>query len=281
MKQILSALVVGLAFTILTTDLRAAPDVTTLPTTRIVISCEENLAQDHDDYYYSGLLRLALTKTIETHGPFELELAPVMPINKRLLREVERGSVDVTWMTYSRDLEHDLMPIKIRLMKNLSDYRVFLIRAEDTQKFAMVKTLNDLRNFKGGIGSHWADRQVMEENGLPLVLSMSYQNLFKMLRSGRFDYFSRGVYQVGSEVRAYSNEGIVLDQHLLLRYDNPVYFYVHKDNKKLAERIHLGLELAIKDGSFDELFNRIDNLRWGAELLAKQNRTVIQLHTFK
>ena len=248
--------------------------------TKVVISCEENLDQGHDDYYYSRLLKLALAKTVPTHGDYEIQFVPVMPINKRLLREIERGSVDVTWMPYARGLNYAVDPIKIRLLKNLSDYRVFLIRAEDTEKFSTVKSLEDLRKYKGGIGSHWPDRQVMEENNLPLVLSMSYFNLFKMLKSNRFDYFSRGVYQVRTEVKEYTDHGIALEKYLFLRYDNPVYFYVSKNNQRLAERIETGLKLAIEDGSFNDLFNQIENLQWGAKLLEDNNRTIIQLNTF-
>ncbi len=248
--------------------------------TQVVIACEENLKQDHDDYYYSRLLELALTKTIPTHGPYKLTFIPVMPITNRLLREIERGRVDVTWMPYSQNQRYQLTPIPIRLLKNLSDYRVFLIRSQDQDGFSKVKTLADLRKFKGGIGSHWPDRRVMEENGLPLVLSMSYFNLFKMLKSNRFDYFSRGVYQVRTEVDTHADQGITLEKSLFLRYENPVYFYVRSDNIELAARIEKGLKMAIADGSFNELFSSIDNLRWGEKLLKEKNRTTIQLTTF-
>lgn len=247
---------------------------------RIVIACEENLQQDHDDYYYSNLLKLALSKTVPTHGEYQLEFIPVMPITNRLLRDIERGEVDVTWMPYAKDLKYNLAPVKIRLLKNLSDYRVFLIRAGDSEKFSAIKNLEDLRKLKGGIGSHWPDRYVMEDNGLPLVLSLSYFNLFKMLKSNRFDYFSRGVYQVRAEADTYASQGIILEKYLFLRYENPVYFYLRKDNRQLADRIEKGLKLAIADGSFNALFNSIDNLRWGEKLLEEKNRRVIQLHTF-
>ncbi len=274
-------LAVGLAVLIFTTSLHAKekPERDN-NITQVVIACEENLKQDHDDYYYSHLLDLALTKTIPSHGPYKLTFTPVMPITNRLLREIERGRVDVTWMPYSQNLRYKLTPITIRLLKNLSDYRVFLIRTQDQDKFTRVKTLADLRKFKGGIGSHWPDRQVMEENGLPLVLSMSYFNLFKMLKSNRFDYFSRGVYQVRAEVEAYAGQGITLESSLFLRYENPVYFYVRSENKELAERIEQGLKMAIADGSFNELFNSIDNLRWGEKLLDEKTRITIQLTTF-
>lgn len=272
---------IGLILAIFTPDLFAREKISTdKPVTKVVIACEENLKPDHDDYYYSNLLKLALTKTIPTHGEYQLEFIPVMPITNRLLRDIERGELDVTWMPYAKDLKYNLAPIKIRLLKDLSDYRVFLIRTQDSEKFSTIKSLEDLRKLKGGIGSHWPDRQVMEENGLPLVLSLSYFNLFKMLKSNRFDYFSRGIYQVRTEVDAYADQGIALEKYLFLRYENPVYFYLHKDHQQLANRIEAGLKLALEDGSFNELFSSIENLRWGEKLLEEKNRRVIQLHTF-
>ncbi len=274
------SLLLGLITLISITNLCAVESTTNLRPMEVTIACDQNLTQQNDEYYYSRLLDLVLRKTIPTHGPFKLRFKPKMPLSKRLLREIERGRVDITWMPYSRELSYQLSPIRIRLLKNLSDYRVFLIRSEDQVKFTAVKTLVDLRKLKGGIGAHWPDRQIMEENGLPLVFSMSYDNLFKMLQSNRFDYFSRGIYQVSAEVDTYERHGLALESSLLVKYENPVYFYVHKDNKILAERIETGLTMAMSDGSFNELFKQMDHLRWGEQLLEKENRTIIQLTTF-
>jgi hypothetical protein len=250
------------------------------PLMTVVISREKKLTPDHDDYYFSEVLELALAKTVATHGPYRIKLVPVMPITNRLLREIELGRVDITWMPYNINAPAQLMPIKIRLLKNLSDHRVFLIRADDQARFSQVKTIEDLRRLRGGIGSHWPDRIVMEENGLPLVLSLSYFNLFKMLASNRFDYYSRGVHQVLPEVSAYADKGLALERELLLRYENPVYFYVNKSNTLLAERLSLGLKIAVEDGSFDELFHQFENFTWAEAMLKQANRRVIPLSNF-
>ena len=250
------------------------------PVMTVVISREDHLTPDHDDYYFSELLELVLAKTVETYGPYQIKFVPVMPINNRLLREIELGRVDVTWMPHNANAPKQLMPIRIRLLKNLSDYRVFLIRADDQARFSSVKTIEELRRLRGGIGSHWPDRVVMEENGLPLVLSLSYFNLFKMLTSKRFDYYSRGVHQVLPEISAYADKGIVLEQELFLRYDNPVYFYVNKSNNHLAERLSAGLKIAMEDGSFDTLFAQFENFTWAETMIQQDDRRVILLTNF-
>lgn len=250
------------------------------PLMTVVISREKKLTPDHDDYYFSKVLELALAKTVSTHGPYQIKLVPVMPITNRLLREIELGRVDITWMPYNINAPAQLMPIKIRLLKNLSDHRVFLIRADDQARFSQVKSVEDLRRLRGGIGSHWPDRTVMEENGLPLVLSLSYFNLFKMLASNRFDYYSRGIHQVLPEVSAYADKGLALERELLLRYENPVYFYVNKSNTSLAERLALGLKIAMDDGSFDALFHQFENFTWAESMLKQANRRVLPLSNF-
>lgn len=252
----------------------------TKPLTTIVISREQHLKPDHDDYYFTQVLELALAKTVDAYGPYQIKFAPLMPINNRLLREIEFGRVDITWMPYNRHAPEQLMPVKVRLLKNLSDHRVFLIRANDQERFSQVKSVEDLRRLRGGIGSHWPDRTVMEENGLPLVLSVSYFNLFKMLAANRFDYYSRGAHQVLPEVALYADKGIVLERELLLRYDNPVYFYINKTNTRLAERLSVGLKLAMEDGSFDALFAQFDNFIWAESLIKEGNRRVISLSNF-
>lgn len=40
------------------------------PLMTVVISREKKLTPDHDDYYFSKVLELALAKTVSTHGPY-------------------------------------------------------------------------------------------------------------------------------------------------------------------------------------------------------------------
>jgi len=278
LQRIYSMLILGVALLTVCPATSLADGVK--PEMTVVISREKKLTADHDDYYFSQLLELVLNKTVASHGPYHIELVPVMPITNRLLREIELGRVDITWMPYNINAPAQLMPIKVRLLKNLSDHRVFLIRADDQARFSAINTIEDLRRLRGGIGSHWPDRLVMEENGLPLVLSLSYFNLFKMLSSKRFDYYSRGVHQVLPEVSAYADKGLVLEQELLLRYENPVYFYVNKSNTQLAERLSLGLKIAMDDGSFDALFHQFENFNWAEAMLKQASRRVIPLSNF-
>jgi hypothetical protein len=127
------------------------------------------------------------------------------------------------------------------------------------------------------MGAQWTDASIMEYNRLPLVKAVGYGKLFKMLAAKRFDYFSRGVYQIQSEVNFYPELELQIEQELMLSYPNEVYFFVNKNNIDLAKRLETGLKIAQRDGSFDQLFNSIPRYQWGMELLKKHQRRVITL----
>jgi hypothetical protein len=174
-------------------------------------------------------------------------------------------------------MEVEFLPIKVSLLKELNSYRLLLIRPEMQAEFSRVNTLNDLRKFSGGMNAQWADADIMEANGLPLVKAVGYESLFRMLAAKRFDYFSRGLYQIQTEVKFYPELHLAIEKELMLHYPNYVYFFVHKDNKALAQRLVAGLETAQRDGSFDALFNSIPRYQWGTEQLKQNQRRILNL----
>lgn len=248
--------------------------------TQVVVPNITSSDINHEDYYFSQLLRLALTKTQATHGRFEIQSSAFYTADARLRVAMKKGEVDVIWSTTSPEFEREMLPVKISLLKELNNYRVLIIRAGDQEIFSAVQTLDDLRKLRGGMNPQWADSVIMKKNNLPQVYAVGYGKLFKMLAAKRFDYFSRGLYQVQSEVKFYPHLPLVIEQELLLHYDNQFYFFLNKSNTALAERIQTGLELAIKDGSFDELFNSVPRYRWAMDELTSDRRRVLDLKGF-
>ena len=104
-----------------------------------------------------SLLRLALEKV----GPQVKieELNEVIP-EGRWISKVQDGSLDVLWAGSSKELDEQMLPVRIPLLKGLLGHRVFLIRSEDQHRFDTVKTLEDLKKFKAGMGSLWGSTRV-------------------------------------------------------------------------------------------------------------------------
>lgn len=244
---------------------------------QITISHTASNDINHEDYYFTQLLNLALIKTELQYGKVNLVELPSRQVDKRLRAELLARNIDLLWSPTSPELEAEFLPIKVSLLKELNNYRLLLIRPESQAQFSRVKTLKDLRQFKGGMSAQWVDADIMQANSLPLVKAVGYGKLFKMLAAKRFDYFSRGLYQIQTEVNFYPDLHLMIEKELMLHYPNEVYFFVHKDNKLLAQRLKLGLEAAQKDGSFDALFNSIPRYQWGIEQLKHHQRRIIHL----
>ncbi len=231
----------------------------------------------HEDYYFTKLLELALSKTEEKYGPFSIQLSPKREVDHRFWANMLKGKYDVMWSKITPELEKNLLPIRVSLLKDLSSYRILMIRRGDQARFSAVKNLDDLRKLRGGMHPHWSDAAIMAHNGLPLVYGMEYTHLFFMLTAGRFDYFSRGLAQISMEPARFSDLPLAIEQELMLYYKNDYNFFVRKEDKKLAERITEGLKIAQADGSFDKLFYSFPRYRWGLEQLQQKKRRIITL----
>ena len=243
----------------------------------IVIRQSNTTDINNEDYYFYRLLELALRKTDTPSTSTQIKQSPYRMIDRRLRRGLMQGKVDVLWSPTSAEFERQMLPVRVSLLKNLNNYRILLIRKNEQPIFSAIHNLDDLRQLKGGMGSQWTDAHIMEYNKLPLVKAVGYAKLFKMLAAKRFDYFSRGLYQIPSEVNFYPELELQIEQELMLSYPNEVYFFVNSNNHALAKRLAEGLKIAQNDGSFDQLFNSIPRYQWGMELLSKHQRRVIEL----
>lgn len=232
---------------------------------------------DAADYYFSRVLELALDKTRSSDGAYVLTEAEIRFTDNRLKAELNRGHVDVIWSPTSRESERTLLPVKVDLFDEIGSYRIFIIRAGDQPRFDKVRSLDDLRQFTAGMSNQWVDAAVMRANNLPFTSALRYDRLMKMLSARRFDYFSRGLYQVKHEIDMHTEGNLVMEKRLMLHYPSNYYFFVNKNNVALADRLDRGLKMAKADGSFDELFYSIPRHQWARKELDKRQRLILTL----
>lgn len=234
---------------------------------------------DHDSYYFTRLLTLALDKTRPEFGDYELRQPEVVMVDDRLKAALVQGGVDLLWHTSVSLEDARLQAVPVSLLGELSQYRLLLIRSGEQQRFSSISSLAQLRQLTAGVGAQWPGVRVLESNELPLVTATGYPQLFRMLAAGRFDYFPRGIYQIISEVGMYPELDLAIESDLMLSYPNHIYFFVRKGDDRLAERILLGLERARADGEVDALIDSIPRFRWAREELQRGQRRVIHLQS--
>jgi hypothetical protein len=224
--------------------------------------------------YRTELLRLALSYSEQAP---ELISRPDIPVARAtsLLRNGEITGIIST--STSHELEENLHAVKIPIMAGILGMRVLLIHRDDQLKFSNIRSFNELQSLVAGFGEHWEDLNILQENKLPVETAAKYPSLFDMLNAKRFDYFPRGINEIFGEYKRHEGRllNIVIENSLAIYYPYPVYFFVAKKDKKLAEIIHYGLEQSLDDGQFKALF-----LRHHSELLAKldfENRIIFNL----
>ncbi|MCP4350231.1 MAG: amino acid ABC transporter substrate-binding protein, partial [Desulfobacterales bacterium] len=68
--------------------------------------------------------------------------------------------------------------------------------------------------------------------------------------------FPRGINEAWKEISEMGSKypNLTVEPSIAIYYPYPVYFFVNKQNLKLADRIERGLKILMKDGSFEKLF---------------------------
>lgn len=211
--------------------------------------------------YRIDLLRLALENTRAEYGDYALiPVAGEMTQARGEAFLAHPGSpVRVAFLPTTVEREKHFLPVRIPILRGILGYRVLLIHARNTEKFAEVQTLDQLRqHFRAGFGTDWADLKILRHNGLPVVDTPSYESLFRMLHAGRFDYFPRGLNEAWRELEVWRPElkALQVEERLALYYPYPVYYFVNRADTQLAQRIEMGLRRALEDGSFEKLFRK-------------------------
>jgi hypothetical protein len=227
---------------------------------------------DRRQDYATELLRLALSKS---GTEYRIQVTQVAMTQSRSVLELEAGrTIDVSPLPSSAEREARLLPIRIPIHKGALGWRIGLIRKGDQELLARVNTLKDLKGVRLAQGQDWPDTMILQANGISVITAKRDEGLFKMLEAKRFDYFPRSVMEIWDE-QPNNADTLVVEPHLALHYYYDSYFMVNRKNTRLAQDIRDGLERAIRDGSFDKLFQQYFGERIRKAHL--ETRTVIEL----
>jgi len=214
-----------------------------------------NLSTAHPDpkqSYYIDLLKLILEASRDSYGDFQLLPVTLEMSQGRTSMMVQQGrSVDVTWRMTSQALEQDLRAIYIPVLKGLMGVRIAIIRHDDAAIFSTNLTLTQLKQMSAGQGHDWPDSDILRANGFDVIEGSAF-SMLTMLKKKRFDYFPRAIHEPWLEIVDKSE--FVVEQHFLLKYPAPMYFFTKRTNHRLAQRIHDGFKQILDSGVFDAFF---------------------------
>lgn len=177
----------------------------------------------------------------------------LIPQNRALHELGAQRRLDVLWTMTSVEREQQGRPVRIPIFKGLYGWRLLLAAPDVAARMQEVRTVNELSRFSMVQGLEWPDTGILQSNALNVIVSPSYDAMFKQLRLGRADAFPRSVEEIWWELDRYG-QGLTVVPNLCLHYPAAVYYFVAPDEAELAAAIELGLKRLRASGAFDALF---------------------------
>ncbi len=232
---------------------------------------------DKHGIYFVQLLELALQKSAPKYGQYSLESVSAQLRQDRQFKTLNAGMIDVMWTVTTEEREKMAMPVRIPLLKGLIGNRVLVIDKKNATNFAQAKTLSQLAQFTAVQGHDWPDAAILEGAGLKVERIVWHSTMYKLISSGIVDYFPRSILEVLDEIEAARDPNIIIEPTHLLVYPSAIYFFVNKQDEKLAQRLEYGLRMAIEDGSFDRVFYGFEGHLQAINEIKVEGRTVHRL----
>jgi len=176
----------------------------------------------------------------------------------RVMRELaaHTGRVDLAWTMTSIEREARMLPVRVPVDRGLIGCRIAFVLREHAERWAGLRSLDELRRYTAGQGQDWPDTEILRANGLPVQGASRYDVLFDMLRRGRIDYFPRAVFEIDDEADSALGHDLAIEPHVLIRYPAASYLFVRPDRPQVAADLQRGLDAAVADGSLQKLFHR-------------------------
>lgn len=229
--------------------------------------------------YYVTLLKMILDASKAPNEIIDYEFSDHQYSQARWIAELQRPEGNnVIWTVTTKEREKLLRAIRVPIFKDLLGKRVLVIRKADAEKFAQITTKEQLSEFVAGQGGHWPDTEILMSNGLPVTTGIGKENLYKMIVAKRFDYFPRGLSEIGNEAEFIAPNDLMVEPHLMLSYPEPIYFFVNKSNVELARRLERGWDIILKNGEFNKFFYAHPRVKAAIDELKNHRRIVIELN---
>ena len=240
-----------------------------------------NVGESPDDkriLYKNELVRLALEITKEKYGDYEIVSNQHVMNITRAFRELETGeNLTLTFAHNRQEFEEKALPIPISIRSGLDSYRLLVVKKGEESKFAAVKTIEDLKEFRVGLSPNWTTYNIMKRHGFEVVDAPYYNSMLSMLENNRFDFMPRALNEVYDELDTYKpiGDGLVVLPDLVLYIPSMSYMFVSRQQPRLYERLRTGLHALKVNGDLTKLSDKY--FKRSINKAKIQNRRIITL----
>ena len=232
------------------------------------------LSDGHANYF----IRLLEESLQLIHQPYHIHYVKDIPA-RRMWWMMGNGDINLIYgmRTKDKDSKQQIVPVRNGLTNGLIGQRVLLIRRADTEVFAHVQSVDDLKRtgLIAGFGAGWGDTKVWKGAGLPLYEHTApWSTVYAMVAAGNrhVDYLPRGVIEVLDEARVHPE--LVVEQHLLMDYPADFGFYLASS----AASYRPIIERALREAEASGLKARLIDEAFGADIKALGLDRRLHLH---
>jgi hypothetical protein len=217
------------------------------------------LGENNFEIYSYELIKMSLEKTREKYGDFTLTAIDNIPNKRRFAILQQHTFPNVVVMRGYQTKFHTkggLTYINFPVDFGLLGWRICFVSPQSKAKIEAIKSLEELRRYSIVQGVDWTDNIILRENGFRVIELNGYQNLFKVVASGRADLFCRGINELPGELAAFKEIGnLMYNESFVLTYKMPFFYYLNSRDTLAKQRIEEGLKLAYEDGSIMRLWH--------------------------
>jgi len=232
------------------------------------------LSDGHATYF----IRLLEQSLRLIHQPYHIHYVKDIPA-RRMWWMLGNGDINLFYgmRTKDKDSKEQIVPVRNALTNGLIGQRVLLIRRADTEVFAHVQSVADLKRTRliAGFGAGWGDVKVWKATGLPLYEHAApWTTIYAMVaaENRHVDYLPRGVIEVLAEARKHPE--LVVEQHLLMDYPGDFGFYLASS----AASYRPIIERALREAEATGLKARLIDEAFGADIKALGLNRRVPLH---
>lgn len=215
-----------------------------------------------EQLYQGEVLELLLEKSKAKYGPYRLERMVTRGMTQsRVFRELQAGRLDVTTSMTDETREDMAIPLRYCLYRGLLGVRIGMGLPATVEALDKIQTREELNQIELGQVFDWPDYTVQHDAGLKVTRLSDFNAGVKRVQEGSLPLMPLGIVEVAPIAKA---RGLATISSWAIAYPTAYYIFVSKNRPELAERLQYGFELALKDKSFDALFNK----RIGSQLTA-------------
>ncbi|MDN3608860.1 hypothetical protein ACFFUP_18580 [Vibrio ostreicida] len=206
------------------------------------------------------LYTIALIKFLVEKSGQDIKLQPYKaPVDSqsRKVNLLKEGKLTIDWLGADKTLEKELLPIRYPVFRGLLGHRIFITNKTIAAKLGSIDNIEQLQQLGIIQGEGWADVNVLKSGGFKVREVPNFDNIFRIVDSGRTDLFPRAVIEPYSEVAQRSQlTNLVVDDKVMLIYRFPMFLFVSPTNPDIAKLMQETFEKSYQDGSFEAFFEQ-------------------------